>query len=164
MKKITATELATILASHKLWSETLGEEGICANLEGAYLRFANLGGVNLEGADLRFANLGGVNLEGADLRFANLGGADLWEANLDNANLWRANLTGANLTDAILTDAKIDGANLTGAILTSTILEENKTEKQTEETSVKSENLRFEIEAIAKKHGVKIDSMTFSLI
>ena len=41
-----------------------------ADLMGAYLKDANLGGANLMGADLRGANLRGANLMGADLRGA----------------------------------------------------------------------------------------------
>ena len=41
-----------------------------ANLEGAYLRGADLGDANLEGANLRCAYLGDANLEGANLRGA----------------------------------------------------------------------------------------------
>jgi len=62
----------------------------CADLRGA-----NLGGANLGGADLRGANLGGANLRDADLRGANLGGANLRDADLRNADLRGANLGGA---------------------------------------------------------------------
>ena len=47
MKKITATELKSILDSHKLWIETKGKQGVCADLEGANLTGANLTGANL---------------------------------------------------------------------------------------------------------------------
>ncbi len=144
MKTITATELKSILDQHQLWIETNGVQGQCARLEGA-----NLLGADLEGADLLGADLRDANLTGANLRDANLGGANLQYANLTGANLEYANLYGANLTRA----------NLTG-----TILEKNKTEKQFDVSSVKSENLRFEIEAIAKKHGMKIASLTLELL
>ena len=133
MKTITATELATILASHKLWSESLGQEGICANLEGVNLESSNLEGVNLEdawlkGANLNCANLEGANLTRADLTDANLYYAELTDANLTGAdltgaNLSRANLNGANLNGANLTDADLEGANLEGANLVGTNLE-----------------------------------------
>jgi len=101
----------------------------------------------------------GVQGERADLKDADLRGASLYRADLRGASLYRANLGGANLRGANLTRA-----NLTGAILTGTILE-NKAEKQPEVVSVKAESsIRSEIEAIAKKHGMKIESMTFSLI
>ena len=79
MKKITATELKSILDSHKLWLETKGKQGVCANLAGA-------------------------DLAGADLWDANLKGANLCYANLWGADLWGANLTRANLTNTILPD------------------------------------------------------------
>jgi len=123
MKKITETELKSILDQHKLW--LYGRGGKRANLY--------------------FANLEGANLEGANLRGANLGGA----------NLTRANLAGANL----------GGANLVGAYLTYTIIEKNKTEKQPDVSSVKSEStIRSEIEAIAKKHGLQITCLEFKMI
>ena len=105
MKTITATELNNCLASHKLWVETRGKQGVCADLECAILR----------GADLFCADLTGANLEGANLEGANLVGANLEGANLRDANLRGAYLRGANLT----------GADLTGADLTGTILEKN---------------------------------------
>ena len=105
MKTITATELNNCLASHKLWVETRGKQGVCADLECAILR----------GADLFCADLTGANLVGANLEGANLVGANLEGANLRDANLRGAYLRGANLT----------GADLTGADLTGTILEKN---------------------------------------
>ena len=96
----------------------------------------------------------GVQGERADLRVANLEGANLEGANLEGANLRGAYLRGANLTYA----------NLTGANLTGTILDE-KAEKQTEVVSVKAEiSIRSEIEAIAKKHGMKVASLTLELL
>ena len=103
-----------------------------ANLTGARLREANLGGGNLAWADLRRAhlnraNLGGANLSGAnfgwaDLSGANLGGADLVRADLGGAylgkaDLSRANLGGANLGDTNLGRANLSGANLSRAYL-----------------------------------------------
>ena len=71
-----------------------------ANLEGAYLRGADLEGANLEGA-----NLGGADLERANLEGANLGGADLERANLEGAYLRGADLEGAYI---YLSDEEID--------------------------------------------------------
>ena len=144
MKTITATELKSILDQHQLWIESAGKQGQRAILTGAYLRGANLTGANLTGANLTDANLTNANLSDADLH----------AANLHAANLEGANLRGANLTRA----------NLTGAILTGTILE-NKAEKQPEVVSVKAESsIRSEIEAIAKKHGMKVDSIALSFL
>ena len=154
MKTIIATELKSILDQHRLWVETNRVQGTRAILTGADLRSANL-----EGANLRDANLEGAFLEGAFLRGANLEDANLWGANLKDANLW-----GANLEDAYLEDAYLRGANLTGANLTGTILEK-KSDKQPEVAFVKSEStIRSEIEAIAKKHGMKIASLTLELL
>jgi uncharacterized protein YjbI with pentapeptide repeats len=88
-----------------------------ANLIGANLRRANLGGANLSGAylrgvDLSRANLGGANLRGADLSGADLSDGDLSEANLSRADLSDANLRGANLSRADLRGADLYGANL----------------------------------------------------
>ena len=84
---------------------------------------------------------------------------------LDEHKLW---LDGKGGKRANLTHADLRGANLTGANLTGTILDkdkkENKAEKQPEVGSVKSENLRFEIEAIAKKHGLHITCLEFKMI
>ena len=79
------------------------------------IRVANLRGANLWGADL-----GGANLRGADLGGANLWGANLWGADLGGANLWGANLRGADLGDADLRGANLRGADLGGADLTGT--------------------------------------------
>jgi uncharacterized protein YjbI with pentapeptide repeats len=116
MKKITATELKSILDQHKLWVD--GKGGSRANLKDAILY---------------------------------------------DANLERANLGGAILHGAILTGANLEGANLEGANLTGTILEK-KAEKQPEVASFKSENLRSEFEALAKKHGLHITCLEFKMI
>ena len=57
MKKITATELKSILTEHKLWLESNGKQGTRAILRGANLRGANLYGAKLWGASLWGANL-----------------------------------------------------------------------------------------------------------
>ena len=124
MKTITVTELATILASHKLWSESLGEEGIRADLEGVNLESSNLEGVNLEDAWLKGANLKCANLEGA-----NLEGANLENAYLTDANLYYAELTDANLTGADLTGANLSRANLAGTILENTAVDSAQSDK-----------------------------------
>ena len=116
MKKITATELKSILTEHKLWLESNGKQGTRAILRGANLRGANLKGANLNDANLTRANLTRANLVGADLTRANLQGADLWDANLFRANL--------------------NGADLMGAVLTNTVLDE----KKKEETKMNMEN------------------------
>ena len=94
MKKISDTELKTIIDKHAKWlrGEEDGERAdlcdadLCnANLRGADLRGADLCGVDLRGADLCDADLCGADLRGADLCYANLCGADLFNANLRDA-------------------------------------------------------------------------------
>ena len=87
---MTPEKLQEILAAHKLWLNTDGEQGQRADLTGA-----NLTGADLTGAVLSLAHLKGAVLTGADL--------------------WAANLTGAYLTGAVLTDANLTGADLWGA-------------------------------------------------
>ena len=77
MKTITATELQNILASHKLWIETNGNQGQRADLFRANLTGANLYCANLSLANLTDANLTGANITGADLHGANLTNAIL---------------------------------------------------------------------------------------
>ena len=128
-------KLKEILKNHVKWLN--GNDGERLNLQGAYLREANLleadlreanlrgadfrkadlRGANLREANLRGANLREANLRGANLRKANIRGADLWGANLRGADfwgadLWRANLREANLRGADLREANLRGANL----------------------------------------------------
>ena len=117
------SELNEILAQHKLWASSNGEQGSRANLTHANLPGAYLNGVILTRADLRSANLRGADLIGADfyganLEGANLEGANLQEAELEDTNLTFVNLTGANLVRANLSRANLHGADLTGADLT----------------------------------------------
>ena len=142
---ITATELKNILDQHRLWIESSCKLGTRA--------------------DLTDADLTDADLTEADLKYANLMNATLTNANLTGAYLKYATLTGANLTNANLTNATLTEANLTKANLTGTILEGKNTKKQTETSpaSVKG-NIREEIEAIAKKHGMKIESIMLSFL
>ena len=57
-----------------------------ANLEGVYLREADLERADLRGADLEGAYLVGSDLRGSDLRGANLEGANLRGSDLRGAN------------------------------------------------------------------------------
>jgi uncharacterized protein YjbI with pentapeptide repeats len=83
-----------------------------ADLQGAYLRDADLRGAYLQVADLRDADLRGAHLQGADLR-----DADLRDANLQGAHLQDADLRGAHLQYADLRDANLQGAHLQDAHL-----------------------------------------------
>lgn len=98
-------EFDEILDKHKKW--LFGEEGgIRADLYGANLSWAYLGGADLREADMRGAYLGGADLRGADLRGADLRGADLVGADLVGADLSEADLYGANLSGANMSEAK----------------------------------------------------------
>ena len=112
-----ASKLKEILDQHKIWIESNGVQGKCADLENAYLEDANLINAYLEGAILCIANLQGANLRGAKLTGANLYGASLRDADLTGANLTGANLHSANLNDASLEGANLIGASLEGANL-----------------------------------------------
>ena len=119
-----------------------------ADLNGTYLRGANLKkadlvgtylrGADLRGADLSRADLSRAHLSRADLREANMSEAvldiaDLREANMREVNLKEASLVGAylietdlqeaNLSGADLRKALLDGANLSGANLAKTIFD-----------------------------------------
>ena len=136
MKKITATELNNCLASHKLWVETQGKQGIRADLQGA----------DLTGADLTGAKLTGAYLSGAKLT-----GADLTGANLAGANLYCAGLTDANLTNAILTGTILEKKKENPPEIASVKSENVSTTRQA-------------FEKLAKEHGMKIASLTLELL
>ena len=69
------------------------------------------------GADLSGANLYLARLGGRDLTNVNLTGANLYAAMMSDANLTNANLTNANLWGVDFTDADLRGADLSGAQL-----------------------------------------------
>ena len=122
-----ASELNQILAQHKLWASSNGEQGSRANLTHANLPGAYLNGVILTRADLRSAKLidaklTGADLYGANLENTNLTNANLQEADLEDTNLTFVNLTGANLVRANLARANLHGADLTDADLTGATL------------------------------------------
>jgi hypothetical protein len=122
----------SMLEKHKLWVETEGKEGVCAdfswwnlysvnlrnanlqdaNLQYADLQHANLRYTNLQDANLQNTNLRNANLQYANLRYTNLQDANLQNTNLRNANLQYANLQHANLQNADLQDAYLPGADL----------------------------------------------------
>lgn len=108
-------DISLVLAEHRKWLMSRGDEGKCAQLHGCSLR-----NLDLHGADLRSAFLRKVDLSGADLSLADLRGACLVQANLQRANLLGARLQGASLQDAHLDAAarllppQFAGANLSG--------------------------------------------------
>jgi hypothetical protein len=103
-----------------------------ALLKGARLHGTKLNGVYLDGADLenasllaatlKSASLRGATLSGADFSGALLGNADLREADLAGALFRGAYLFGADLADADLSGADFSGADLRGAVLSGATL------------------------------------------
>ncbi|HCT80627.1 MAG TPA: hypothetical protein DGG94_17270 [Micromonosporaceae bacterium] len=91
------------------------------------LRQTDLVGANMVGAPMHAAELGGsdltyANFADADLSFAKLSGAKLIETHLPKANLTdgfllKADLSGAQLAEANLTRANFSEASLRGAFL-----------------------------------------------
>ena len=134
MKKITETELKNILEQHKLWVESSGAQGTCADLSDA----------NLSGVDLSDANLSDADLSGADLYGADLSGADL---------------RGADLRCADLQDANLEKANLKYACLYGTILEEKQEKVSEKSESVSPSNLRAKFDELANSLGLEIVSL-----
>ena len=107
-------------------------KGLHINLQGSWLRRANLRKARLEGAVLREAQLQGADLseaqlQGAVLREAQLQGALLFEAQLQGAALSEAQLQGAvliaaQLQGAALSEAQLQGADLSEAQLQGAVL------------------------------------------
>lgn len=98
-------------------SEPSPESWCHFNLDGAWLKDAELIGVylmetSLIGANLQNVNLISANLQGACLSNANIQGACLFSANLKDSYLLNTNLLGANLQGADLQNANLQGANL----------------------------------------------------
>jgi uncharacterized protein YjbI with pentapeptide repeats len=111
-------EVAEALDQHRLWVESNGAQGKCADLCGANLAQADLTGANLQGAQMQKANLRGADLSMANLRNANLVEADLRETNLLGTEFAGANMMGANLYGAQgLWMGRMGGTNLFDAAL-----------------------------------------------
>ncbi|PNQ95993.1 hypothetical protein C1S70_26180 (plasmid) [Azospirillum argentinense] len=108
----SAEALDAVLAAHRLWLESVGQEGRQADL-----RHADLSGRSLWRADLRRARLDGCDLRGADLDHADASGANFDGACLERASLWNARLGAARLCQADLRNANLDHADLSGADL-----------------------------------------------
>jgi len=99
-----------------------------AELIGADLSQAKVGGSTFDDAALTFATLTrasavGASFERADFKDGNLDGADFSQANLQGANFRRASLQGAFLIHADLRGAVLNKANLNGAWLADANLE-----------------------------------------
>lgn len=103
-------------------------KGCHINLQGSWLKGANLTRVHLEGANLVEAHLQGTELResclhGAQLRKARLQGAFLERARLPGANLVATELQGAYLYRAQLQGTSLMEARLQAATLTSAHLQ-----------------------------------------
>lgn len=97
-----ARPLPDVLALHKVWLESDGQQGCRADLTDRSLSGAVLCNLNFEKADLRRADL-----TGADLRNANFRNADLSEAVFDRTDLRGADFSGADFTDLSLHGSKV---------------------------------------------------------
>jgi hypothetical protein len=91
MRKINPSpkELKAILKEHKLWLESGGTQGTCADFRNAKLRGADLGFSDLRGVDFRNADLRNVscfrtNLHGAKLDAGILGVDLIWDAHFSS--------------------------------------------------------------------------------
>ncbi len=82
LRKLSDTKLRQILAAHRKWLETGGEEGKQADLQRVDLR-----GKHLWEVDLRAAFLWKANLSGSSWKKANFQLADLRRANLENVSV-----------------------------------------------------------------------------
>ncbi len=137
---VTAEELAVLLANHRQWLESKGQNGsravlINRDLRGCVLDGAEMARARLELCDLRSVSLDGARITGArfddsDLGRSRLGGCDgdgasffrchAPQASFANARLNRAcfmlaHLDGADLSAAELAGADFDGASYRGA-------------------------------------------------
>jgi Pentapeptide repeats (8 copies) len=136
---LRAPDVQAALAILGRWRERLGEPPPVlalhnadlrgADLVGAQLQDADLGGAQLQGAILYSAQLQGATLIGTQLQSAwlvdaELQGARLVGAQLQGAWLIRAQLQDVNLVGAELQDAKLDSAQLQGADLNAAQLRE----------------------------------------
>jgi uncharacterized protein YjbI with pentapeptide repeats len=103
--------LKEVLAAHRKWLESAGQNGSKAELRKAMLQEADLHGANLQEADLEGAHLSVADLMRTNLKGANLRNADFWMADMKDTLLNGANLEGANLAEVTnLTQQQLDSA------------------------------------------------------
>jgi uncharacterized protein YjbI with pentapeptide repeats len=84
------------------------------NLQGAYLKAAELPSCTLIDTNITRADLSGGNLRNTNLLRANISGADLTGADLRGSILVQSDLTGTDLTGSNLTGACIENWNING--------------------------------------------------
>ncbi len=110
---LTLEEFSGLLAAHRQWLDSGGQEGQKAEFAGANLQGLDLSGYNLSHLDFREANLvrvkfGEAHVEGASFRSADLQEADLREVQ----GLLAPQLAGADLAGARLPESFKDFAAL----------------------------------------------------
>jgi uncharacterized protein YjbI with pentapeptide repeats len=117
--------ILTVLGRRAKEQEPVSLDLSRTDLQGAYLRWANLERLNLNEANLHWAFLRGVNLKEATLYSVNLKEAEVDGAHLEGAKICGANLKGASLRGAHLegTDTDLSFAHLEGADLREAHLE-----------------------------------------
>lgn len=111
-------DLEEVLETHVLWLR--GKPGG---------RIADFRHADLSGADLRDAQLGGAlftgaDLTGADMRSANVSDADMQDAILDGADMTKAFAAETNFTDASMRGTKMDRMYMRDAILDGAVLKD----------------------------------------
>jgi hypothetical protein len=112
---VNKEQLDILKQGSKVWNQWREKHpDIRPDLDGAYLRDANLTGAYLRGADLSEADLRFANLIDAEVIDADLDGADLRVTNLNKANLSEANLYSVNLSEANLMFADLSRSDLGG--------------------------------------------------
>ena len=89
LRKVSQEELRGILELHKLWLESEGDEGECADLSYCDLRntdlsYCDLTEANLTNAILSYCDLTNTNLTNADLSYTELYETNLFYAKVDN--------------------------------------------------------------------------------
>lgn len=124
---VTADELAALLAGHRQWLESKGQNGSRAVLINRDLRGLVLDGAEMARARLELCDLRSVSLEGARITGARFGDSDLGRARLvgcdgDGASFFRchapqASFANARLNGACFMLAHLDGADLSAAEL-----------------------------------------------
>lgn len=112
------------------------------NLQGAYLRNADMRGfdltdTNLTGADLKGADLRGSRLIRTQLAEADLEGVDLRTNILIDSNLTEVNFRGTDLRNCIFVRAQVARADFTGADLTGACIEDWSISNKTTFTNVR---------------------------
>jgi uncharacterized protein YjbI with pentapeptide repeats len=100
---LTPEDFSGIMAAHRQWEESGGQEGKKAEFSGANLQGLDLSGYNLSGLDFRGANLSRGRFGDTPVEGANFRSADLQEADLSGVRgLLAPQLAGADLAGAKL--------------------------------------------------------------